>query len=434
MVIIFSMIITSLPTIRRLIFELFFYLHIVFAIAMIVCAFYHSGLFVVILATSLWGGDFFIRRVIMTCRYPRKATISRLTDTVIQVSIPKTKNLDYNSGQYMYIAVPELSIFQWHPISISSSPYQQNVTFHIRKRGYWTTALYNLAAKKKEITVLLEGPYGSLGVDLTSNRYKMAMFLSGGIGVTPMQSICHQMLYEHEWDERDLKKLWFIWTARDPEVMENMEVVSNHTNSFKIENSPIEMSNPIGDGDRGSVSIFDTRSITTEKILTEMPVSLTPDDELERELPLDDFIEDEDEVEDPRDTKDHHKLIIDQENQFQASVMNKASDYHKKDSEFHVDDTETRDTDSAEVLSLACYLTAKEMKEAGISSMPFVEQGRPDMKKIFLAMREDAIQAGEKRVAVCVCAPKQLVKICKMACIKYSTKQVQFDFHLEVFD
>jgi predicted ferric reductase len=77
--------------------------------------------------------------------------------------------------------------------------------FHIRKQGYWTTALYNLAAKKKEITVLLEGPYGSLGVDLTSNRYKMAMFLSGGIGVMPMQSICHQMLYEHEWDERDLK-------------------------------------------------------------------------------------------------------------------------------------------------------------------------------------------------------------------------------------
>ncbi len=214
MLIILSMIITALPVVRRVVFEVFFYCHIAFAMAMVVCAFYHSGIFVVILASVLWGGDLMFRRIIMACRYPRTASIKRLTDTVIEISIKKTKNFDYNSGQYMFIAIPELSIFQWHPISISSSPYQNVVTFHIRKRGHWTSALYDLAGKKEEVTVYLEGPYGSLGVDLTSDRYKMAMFLSGGIGVTPMQSVCHQMLYENEWNERELKRIWFIWTAR----------------------------------------------------------------------------------------------------------------------------------------------------------------------------------------------------------------------------
>ncbi len=214
MLIIISMIITSLPVIRRVAFELFYYCHILFSIAMVVCAFYHSGIFVVIIASVLWGGDFIVRRIIMTCRYPRTVTIKRLTDTVTEISFKKTKNFDYNSGQYMFIAIPELSIFQWHPVSFSSSPYQNMVTFHIRKLGNWSSALYELAGKKEEVTVYLEGPYGSLGVDLTSDRYKMAMFLSGGIGVTPMQSVCHQMLYEHEWNERELKRIWFVWTAR----------------------------------------------------------------------------------------------------------------------------------------------------------------------------------------------------------------------------
>ena len=170
LIVILSMIITALPVIRRTLFELFYYFHIAFAIAMIVCAFYHSGLFVVIIASALWGSDLFIRKVIMVSRYPRKANIKRLTDTVIELSFPKTENFDYNSGQYMFMAIPELSIFQWHPFSISSSPYQQYVTFHIRKVGSWTSALHDLADKKKEVTIWLEGPYGSVAVDLNTDR------------------------------------------------------------------------------------------------------------------------------------------------------------------------------------------------------------------------------------------------------------------------
>eukprot|EP00551_Chaetoceros_affinis_P000982 CAMPEP_0203655068 /NCGR_PEP_ID=MMETSP0088-20131115/37069_1 /ASSEMBLY_ACC=CAM_ASM_001087 /TAXON_ID=426623 /ORGANISM="Chaetoceros affinis, Strain CCMP159" /LENGTH=86 /DNA_ID=CAMNT_0050515557 /DNA_START=1 /DNA_END=258 /DNA_ORIENTATION=+ len=86
------MIITSLPIVRRVFFEVFYYFHVLFALAMVICAFYHSGIFVVIVASVLWGGDLVIRRIIMTCRYPHKATIGRLTDSVIEVSIKKTKH------------------------------------------------------------------------------------------------------------------------------------------------------------------------------------------------------------------------------------------------------------------------------------------------------------------------------------------------------
>jgi len=422
MIIILSMIITSLPIVRRVFFEVFYYFHVLFALAMVICAFYHSGIFVVIVASVLWGGDLVIRRIIMTCRYPHKATIGRLTDSVIEVSIKKTKHFDYNGGQYMFIAIPEISIFQWHPISISSSPYQNMVTFHIRKRGNWTSALFELAGEKNEVTVLLEGPYGSVGVDLTSERYKMVMFLGGGIGVTAMQSMCRQMLYEYEWNGRELKKIWFIFTARDPQVIENMDISrhsiidlsSNHTNLNKDADGAqagkfedVEISNH-----DGSIFVHTTpfRMMSERSFLTEMPLSQTSDKELEKEMPLGDYLLDEKENKE-NDDFNHDKSVIGALHEIAGS-----------------------DRNSNGVFSLECYLTAKEMKEAGITSMPFVHQGRPNMKETFLMMRKEAIRSGEKQVAVCVCAPKRLVQICKLACMKYSNSKVRFDFHSEEFD
>jgi predicted ferric reductase len=79
--------------------------------------------------------------------------------------------------------VPEISWLEWHPFSISSSPKQMSVTFHIRKAGAFTSALYKLAQKRQEVSVLLEGPYGNLAVDILSDRkYKRIMLISGGIG------------------------------------------------------------------------------------------------------------------------------------------------------------------------------------------------------------------------------------------------------------
>lgn len=45
-----------------------------------------------------------------------------------------------------------------------------SVTFHIRKAGSFTSALYKMAKKKQEVSILLEGPYGNLAVDILSDR------------------------------------------------------------------------------------------------------------------------------------------------------------------------------------------------------------------------------------------------------------------------
>ena len=175
---------SSQKQVRRRLFEAFYYLHFVFIVGLVVGAFFHSGILVPSLALVTWGVDLFIRKVFMARLWnPRVAHLSVISDTVVQVSFPKTDDFAYNPGQYIYLAVPEISCFQWHPFSISSAPHQEIVTLHIRNVGNWTSSLWDLAAKNKAIEIYLEGPFGNLSVDIIGDRkYKTVMLLSGGIG------------------------------------------------------------------------------------------------------------------------------------------------------------------------------------------------------------------------------------------------------------
>jgi predicted ferric reductase len=294
------MMITAMPWIRHRIFELFYYCHVVFAASMVGCAFFHTGKLVPILAASTWGLDLFIRKVQMAFfRNPKAASIRIISNSVIELCFPKTEGFDYNPGQYVYVAVPELSIFEWHPFSLSSSPGQKIVTLHIRKAGGWTTALYALAEKKSQINVLMEGPYGSVGVDLMSDRYKMVMLFSGGIGVTPMQAICNQLMYEQSTNQRELKKLAFIWVERDPVVMQEVDVVRcSSAGHFNTPGNDTTNHNIKCSGEQSTTSGVYVPAIDEDchhpqgiasTILSLIPASNVTDEQLAEQYPTEEF-------------------------------------------------------------------------------------------------------------------------------------------------
>src|SRR6266404_6164144 len=48
----------------------------------------------------------------------------------------------YTAGQWLFLQVPEVSPWQWHPVSIvNSAPEDPYVSIHIRQVGDWTQAL-----------------------------------------------------------------------------------------------------------------------------------------------------------------------------------------------------------------------------------------------------------------------------------------------------
>ena len=276
----------------------------------------------------------------------------------------------------------------------------------------------------------------------------MVMLLNGGIGVTPMQSIAHQLMYEHEWGERDIKKLWFVWTARDPQVMSSMDITSNH-------HSPSSISNMIDASmmtkSQGSTNHYLEELSTVHKprddasaiFLAEngfaaLPVSHSTDEELERDFPMDDFMDMEEEEVDEDDRVDDAKNDSFEDHPFEdlesgtGRPTSAMETLQGLTTDSYLVAGESANVDG--VLELDCYLTANEVRDTGLSGLPFMNQGRPDMKRIFLEMREEAIKHGEKRVAICVCAPQRLVDITREACVKFSNRHVRFDFHSEVFD
>ncbi|KAL7577774.1 hypothetical protein ACA910_010531 [Epithemia clementina (nom. ined.)] len=450
---------TSLPTIRRKFFEIFYFIHLIFLLGIIGGTAVHTGFMVPILVAGTTGLDLFIRKIIMArYMYPRKATLNIVSETVVQISFPKVAGFDYNPGQYVYMAVPELSSFEWHPFSISSAPHQAAVTMHIRVAGNWTGALHKLALEKSEVPILLEGPYGNFGVDVTSEkRYKEFLFLSGGIGVTPMQSMFCHLLHEHSTGVRQLKKLKFVWVQRDPELMLQSQVVADASTTSLYGSKTSESIN-CENYDKDTPGHDDStsgRDSLASKILSNAPPSYETDAELdiiyasteikfpddgEDELNLDHSVSSSGSVPTaafphyPSEAYDDKLKVVDD-----AAALNQAFQ-DKGFSNFKEVEYES-EIAGCDVVDIEIYLTGNNVKRAmdkaqatsAQNDIPGLRLGRPDLASLFIKMREHAINLNEKRVAVCVCGPKRISYLARKACIELSDKKVCFDYHEEAF-
>ena len=74
------------------------------------------------------------------------------TELVVQVRKAPVSSefgpLQHGTGQYYFVNVPALSIMEWHPFSVASSPLDNTSSFHIKKMGppdSFTSRLHQLA-------------------------------------------------------------------------------------------------------------------------------------------------------------------------------------------------------------------------------------------------------------------------------------------------
>ena len=59
--------------------------------------------------------------------------------------ITRPPNFKYKPGDYIFVNVPAIARYEWHPFTISSAPEQKGVVWlHIRVVGTWTKKLYQL--------------------------------------------------------------------------------------------------------------------------------------------------------------------------------------------------------------------------------------------------------------------------------------------------
>jgi NADPH oxidase 2 len=146
--------------------------------------------------------------------------------------------------KYIFICCPEVSIWQYHPFTLTSAPEEDYISVHVRCVGDFTKALGRalgcdfekksggdskvVGVSKEENGVemdpairrilpriYVDGPFGSASEDVF--KYEVALLVGAGIGVTPFASILKSIWYRLNYPQKKtrLRKVYFFWVCRD---------------------------------------------------------------------------------------------------------------------------------------------------------------------------------------------------------------------------
>ncbi|OBZ79041.1 hypothetical protein A0H81_01005 [Grifola frondosa] len=204
---------------------------------------------------TIWPGViYFGERIWREIRARRATRLSKVLihpSGAMELRIVKP-SFKYVPGQWLFIQVPDISGWQWHPFTITSAPEDPYVSVHIRQVGDWTHALGERVGagpsvvasmtqaamkgseKKDDVygtrgdfveldatsstrllpAVRIDGPYGAPAEDVFD--VEVAVLVGAGIGVTPFASILKHIWYrQKKGNLGSLKRVEFFWVCRD---------------------------------------------------------------------------------------------------------------------------------------------------------------------------------------------------------------------------
>lgn len=233
--------VTSLPGVRRWNFELFFYTHQLYVVFVVFLAL-HVGDFIFSMAAAgifLFMLDRFLR----FCQSRRTVDILSATCFpcgTVELVLSKPPNLHYNALGWVFLQVRELSLLQWHPFSVSSSPLngKHHLAILIKVLGEWTGKLkeHILSISKdgpdkqqrlqphSRISASVEGPYGHESpYHLT---YENLILVAGGIGISPFLAILSDVLHHIKDGKRCLpKNILIVWAVKKSDELPLFQTV-----------------------------------------------------------------------------------------------------------------------------------------------------------------------------------------------------------------
>ncbi|KAL4892305.1 FAD-binding domain-containing protein [Aspergillus ambiguus] len=118
------------------------------------------------------------------------ATLRIIDGETVEISttIPSERIWRYEAGQYIFLQVPKISLFQWHPFTVSVC-IGNEMQVHIKTDGDWTGRLRDLAdgTTPTQIQIGVNGPFGAPAQRFAD--FSHSIVVGAGIGVTPFSGI-----------------------------------------------------------------------------------------------------------------------------------------------------------------------------------------------------------------------------------------------------
>jgi len=197
----------------------------------------------------LWFIDRLIRFYKSASTFPVASIHSHNNGDITQIALQPTNGFAFRAGQYAFVNIPSITPLEWHPFTISSSPGDPHVTFHIKNMGKntWTARLARIYGRDSAVDALpvinIDGPYGN-PPPFKGQHHDTLLLVAGGIGITPIVSIFrdqYQLYKQNHPDSQQLKHVYLLWVVRDlsslemfREVFDDISSDSNCQSKFHI--------------------------------------------------------------------------------------------------------------------------------------------------------------------------------------------------------
>ncbi|KAI9159825.1 hypothetical protein LWI28_002286 [Acer negundo] len=190
--------VTSIPRVRRKMFEVFFYTHqlyilyIIFYVLHVGSAYFCMilpGIFLFIVDRHL--------RFLQSRKRARLLSARLLPCGAVELNFSRSPGLYYNPTSILFINLPSISKLQWHPFTVISNGNmeQDKLRIFVKCQGSWTQKLYQqLSSSVDRLEVSVEGPYGPTSSHFLS--HESLVMVSGGSGISPFISIIREIIFQ----------------------------------------------------------------------------------------------------------------------------------------------------------------------------------------------------------------------------------------------
>ncbi|CAJ2503027.1 Uu.00g104210.m01.CDS01 [Anthostomella pinea] len=217
---------------RRLNYELFYIVHLVLFVVIVVALGLHRPSFekfkiliVTVLIAAMWFADRLIRfgRLVYNS-INNEAEIYALPNGGTRIVIKKHL-FRARPGKHCYVWLPQIRAFETHPFTIvASDPLELIVNTY----SGFTKDLHDYAARNsgRSLKVSVEGPYGTLPDPMD---YDKVVLVAGGAGATFTFGLAADMLRRMTEDSR--QQIDFIWAIRE---YNNLLWFTQHLNNLRM--------------------------------------------------------------------------------------------------------------------------------------------------------------------------------------------------------
>jgi predicted ferric reductase len=234
--------VASLPFIRRIAYEMFIILHVPVAMAYVGLLFWHSKNYLMswgyLYATVIiWAVCYFLRFFKLNWTRPGRlsfmvgdeAAVTLMAENAIKITVPT--QMRWKPGQYIYLRMPGISLFENHPFTIASlcsedfpSEYGEkyrDLQVVFKPYGGFTRKVLETAIEKGPFhtyRAFLDGPYGGMRRDLAA--FDTCILIAGGSGVTALMSQLLNLIKRMRDGKAITRKVVVVWALKRLEAMD----------------------------------------------------------------------------------------------------------------------------------------------------------------------------------------------------------------------